>query len=75
MSLSRTGCCDTWPKPCPYHEGVADALAQVDPEGRTCESCGDEAALVLPSDGSAWCAACHGSAIRLGYESVYEAES
>lgn len=32
--LARTGCCDTWPKPCPYHEGVADALdAGPDPVG------------------------------------------
>lgn len=22
---SRHGCCGTWPKPCPYHEGWADA--------------------------------------------------
>lgn len=20
----RSGCCSTWPKPCPYHEGWAD---------------------------------------------------
>ena len=25
MSADRTGCCATWPKPCPYHEGWADA--------------------------------------------------
>ena len=23
---SRAGCCETWPKPCPYHEGWADAV-------------------------------------------------
>lgn len=25
----RTGCCADWPKPCPYHEGVQDALNAV----------------------------------------------
>ena len=25
----REGCCDTWPKPCPYHEGWQDALETV----------------------------------------------
>lgn len=26
MSLGRAGCCAIWPKPCPYHEGVLDAV-------------------------------------------------
>ena len=26
MSGDRDGCCGTWPKPCSYHEGYADAL-------------------------------------------------
>ena len=25
----RTGCCDTWPKPCDYHEGWQDALETI----------------------------------------------
>ena len=25
----REGCCDTWPNPCPYHEGWQDALETV----------------------------------------------
>lgn len=24
--ISREGCCETWPKPCTYHEGVQDGL-------------------------------------------------
>ena len=23
--MTRAGCCETWPKPCSYHEGWADA--------------------------------------------------
>jgi hypothetical protein len=30
MALSREGCCETWPKPCSYHEGVQDALDVVE---------------------------------------------
>lgn len=26
MNASREGCCGDWPKPCPYHEGWADAF-------------------------------------------------
>ena len=36
MSLSRAGCCETGPKPCPYHEGVADALDAVGAHMRLC---------------------------------------
>lgn len=26
--MERDGCCATWPKPCSYHEGYADAWAE-----------------------------------------------
>lgn len=30
MSASRVGCCDKWPKPCPYHEGYEDGAEEVE---------------------------------------------
>lgn len=36
-----------------------------------CESCGADAAVRLPA-GSTWCNECHGSAIRLGYDTAIQ---
>ncbi len=36
--------------------------------GVVCESCGQRADVML-RDGSTWCWSCHGSALKLGYDS------
>lgn len=35
LMITRTGCCAQHRKPCPYHEGVADAYAHINAQHHT----------------------------------------
>ena len=48
----REGCCATWPKPCSYHEGWADAVDTLTERSASATTSGVPSPALAPTDQS-----------------------